>query len=628
MKKFLSVFLTAALAVSMLAGCGSKNETVTAKVIDIDLTDEEYAFGVDKNQPELLEKTNEFIAKIKSDGTLDEICKKYFSDGEPEAVKSATLDTSKDQLVVATNAAFEPFEYTKGEDYYGIDMEIAKLLADELGKELVIENMDFDAVCLSVSQQRRNAFRVFICSLAFAIGVGLFISLTIFLGAGLISTHLMKSPLSVYALRVLAPGLLIVAVMAVIRGYFQGMGTMLPTAISQIIEQVFNAVISIVGASVLFGIGTKAGEKSGEELLGPAYGAAGSTLGTVVGSLSGLLFLLFVIFLYKNVIRKQLKRDRTQNVESYSFLLKALLLTAIPVVFSTAVYNINQIIDLTIFNHVMESQGYVEKEYMALQGIYTGKYDTLINVPMAIANALGTSLVPSLTAVVTAGTKKQVHSKINQTLRLTMVIAIPSCIGYFVLASPIMVLLYNDSSATPAHLLMAGAIVVVLYGLSSVTNSILHGLNYMTSPAKNAAAALGIHLVAFVLMMTVFKMNVYALVGGNIVFALAMSILNLLKIRKVSGFKIDFVSTFGKPFAAAAVMGIVTFGVFRLFDTLIGGRVIPVCISLFVAILVYAVVMLKIGTLSEDDILDLPMGGRILRISKKFHLLPAVKVEE
>ena len=154
MKKFLSVFLTAALAVSMLAGCGSKNETVTAKVIDIDLTDEEYAFGVDKNQPELLEKTNEFIAKIKSDGTLDEICKKYFSDGEPEVVKSATLDTSKDQLVVATNAAFEPFEYTKGEDYYGIDMEIAKLLADELGKELVIENMDFDAVCLSVSQQK------------------------------------------------------------------------------------------------------------------------------------------------------------------------------------------------------------------------------------------------------------------------------------------------------------------------------------------------------------------------------------------------------------------------------------------------------------------------------------------
>ena len=472
-------------------------------------------------------------------------------------------------------------------------------------------------------KQRRNAFRVFLCSLMFAVVVGLVISMAIFFGASLISTHAMKSPLSVYALRVLAPGLLIVAVMAVIRGYFQGMGTMLPTAISQIIEQVVNAVVSIVGASVLFGIGTKAGEKDGEELLGPAYGAAGSTLGTVSGSLAGLLFLLFVIALYQKVIRKQLKRDKSKNVESYHSILKALLLTAIPVVFSTAVYNINQIIDLTIFNHVMQAQGFVEKEYMALQGIYTGKYDTLINVPMAIANAMGTSVVPSLTAVAIAGTKRQVHDKINQTMRITMVIAIPSCIGYFVLASPIMVLLYNDSSATPAHLLMMGAIVVVLYGLSSVSNSILHGLNYMTSPAKNAGVALVIHLVAFVLMMTVFKMNVYALVGGNIVFALSMCILNLIKIRKVSGFRIDVVNTFGKPFAAAAVMGVVTFGVQKLFDTLIGGRVIPVCISLLVAIVVYAVVLLKIGTLSEEDILDLPMGGRILRYVKKFHLLPA-----
>lgn len=472
-------------------------------------------------------------------------------------------------------------------------------------------------------KQRRNAFRVFLCSLMFAVVVGLVISMAIFFGASLISTHAMKSPLSVYALRVLAPGLLIVAVMAVIRGYFQGMGTMLPTAISQIIEQVVNAVVSIVGASILFGIGTKAGEKAGEELLGPAYGAAGSTLGTVSGSLAGLLFLLFVIALYQKVIRKQLKRDKSKNVESYHSILKALLLTAIPVVFSTAVYNINQIIDLTIFNHVMQAQGFVEKEYMALQGIYTGKYDTLINVPMAIANAMGTSVVPSLTAVAIAGTKRQVHDKINQTMRITMVIAIPSCIGYFVLASPIMVLLYNDSSATPANLLMMGAIVVVLYGLSSVSNSILHGLNYMTSPAKNAGVALVIHLVAFVLMMTVFKMNVYALVGGNIVFALSMCILNLIKIRKVSGFRIDVVNTFGKPFAAAAVMGVVTFGVQKLFDTLIGGRVIPVCISLLVAIVVYAVVLLKIGTLSEDDILDLPMGGRILRYVKKFHLLPA-----
>ena len=59
-------------------------------------------------------------------------------------------------MVVATNAAFEPFEYKKGDSYYGIDMEIAKALADYLGKELVISNMDFDAVCLSVGQHKAD----------------------------------------------------------------------------------------------------------------------------------------------------------------------------------------------------------------------------------------------------------------------------------------------------------------------------------------------------------------------------------------------------------------------------------------------------------------------------------------
>ena len=156
MKKFIAIVMSLVLiaSVAMLAGCGKKDDVKAAKVIGIDLTNENYAFGVDKAQPELLEKTNAFIDKILSNGTFDEICSRYSSGGEPVLVKSAAKDSSKDQLVVATNAAFEPFEYTVGDSYAGIDMEIAKLLADELGKELVIDNMDFDAVCLSVGQHK------------------------------------------------------------------------------------------------------------------------------------------------------------------------------------------------------------------------------------------------------------------------------------------------------------------------------------------------------------------------------------------------------------------------------------------------------------------------------------------
>lgn len=171
MKKLVAMGLTVILIAMTVCGCGSTEGTSDAgkegadtaqteqqavKVIEIDLTDEQYAFGVDKNQPELLTAANEFIKEIKENGKFDEICNKYFGSAEPTAVKSAKLDTSKDQLVVATNASFEPFEYMKGDSYYGIDMEIAAALADKLGKELVIQNMDFDSVCLSVGQHKSD----------------------------------------------------------------------------------------------------------------------------------------------------------------------------------------------------------------------------------------------------------------------------------------------------------------------------------------------------------------------------------------------------------------------------------------------------------------------------------------
>ncbi len=167
MKKFLKV-MSVVLVIAMLgafASCGgnSGNDTTAApedttaakaavKVVDIALTDELYAFGVDKKDTELQTSVNDFVKQIKSDGTLEKVIAKYYGDGEPTAIASAKEDSSKDQLVVATNATFAPFEYMDGDSYYGIDMEIMKLLADKLGKELVIKNIDFDAVCTTVDQ--------------------------------------------------------------------------------------------------------------------------------------------------------------------------------------------------------------------------------------------------------------------------------------------------------------------------------------------------------------------------------------------------------------------------------------------------------------------------------------------
>lgn len=471
-------------------------------------------------------------------------------------------------------------------------------------------------------RQRRNAFRVFLGSLVFSVIVGVQASLIVFFGADMIAANLMKSPLSAYALRVLAVGLFVVALLGVLRGYFQGLGTMMPTAVSQIIEQVVNAVVSIAGASVLFKIGIAAGEKRNEELLGPAYGAAGGTLGTVAGAVFALLFLLFSFFIYRKVIRRQIRADRTKKKESYRHILKILILTIIPVIFSTAIYNINQILDLSFFNQIMAAQGFTEKEYMTLQGIYTGKYNTLINIPLAMANGLAASVIPSLTMAAATKNKKEIHGKIEQTIKLTMLIAIPCFIGFIVLAKPLMILLYNDANTTPALTLALGAVTVVLYSLSTVTNSILQGLDKMAEPAKNAGISLIVHLAALFLMLIVFKWNIYALVGSNIIFSLCMCYLNIRAIRLTCGYRQEIDKTYLKPLTAALVMGIVTYVVHLLFDVLIGGRFVATGLSILIAMPVYAVVVLKLGTLSKKDFTALPKGDAIYRICKKLHLLP------
>ncbi len=150
MKKIVSILAVVAMLAALCCGCGSTGAKV--KVIDIPLSEEAYAFCVNQADTELLTKVNEYLAKIKNDGTFDDICDKYFGDGTPAEITSATEDASKDQLVVATSTGFEPFEMVDAGKYSGIDLEIAAGLATYLNKELVIKDMQFDAVVTSVQQ--------------------------------------------------------------------------------------------------------------------------------------------------------------------------------------------------------------------------------------------------------------------------------------------------------------------------------------------------------------------------------------------------------------------------------------------------------------------------------------------
>ena len=295
--------------------------------------------------------------------------------------------------------------------------------------------------------------------------VGCIIALAIFLGAGIISEHMMKAPLSIYALRVLAPG------PSDCGGHGRDPGIFPGTRDN-------GAHSGLPGDRTDHQCGSQ--HRRGQRPFRNGQPARRTVQARTFSALHSVrpaelwaqclapLPDCFSCFSSSGfpavVIRKRLRNDRSEQTESYSHIVKALLLTAVPIIlqYSSLQYQSDHRPDR--IQSCDGCPGFVESEYIALQGIYTGKYDPLVNVPMAIPNALCTSLVPSLTMVVIAGSRRKVHSQIGQILKLTTIITIPSCVGFFVLASPLMVLLYNDPSATPANLLMMGAVVIVLYG--------------------------------------------------------------------------------------------------------------------------------------------------------------------
>ena len=167
-RRVFSILLVMTLTAGMLMSCSQKNDEVVGsdadskknnlKIVDVLLTDEYYGIGVDKDEPELLEEINSFIEEGLSNGTYDEITSHYFdSDKKPVPVYSAKLDESKDQFVVATTGDFEPFDYDEDDAFYGIDKELIKAIADHLGKELVLVNVNFDIIFTTVYQKKCDA---------------------------------------------------------------------------------------------------------------------------------------------------------------------------------------------------------------------------------------------------------------------------------------------------------------------------------------------------------------------------------------------------------------------------------------------------------------------------------------
>lgn len=509
----------------------------------------------------------------------------------------------------------------EGMGYYGTAFNVYNiaLLLSSYSLPLAVSKM----VSVRLARkQYRNSVRILRAALVYATVVGALAAAVIWFGADFFAREVFFMPYAAFALKTLAPTVWIMAYLGVFRGYYQGQGTMVPTALSQVFEQIVNAIVSVAAGSWLFNQAIKVEILKGESGSGysNSWGAAGGTIGTGAGAFTALVFLLLLFAAYQRTIRKKVRRDRSGSLESYGTITKILFFTVVPVVMSSAIYNVNSVLDNGLLAYNFKSLG-MEEEFISQWGVYTGKYHLLINVPMAVSNALSSSLIPSVSRAVATGDRRMVKKKVAAAIRFSLLIAIPSAVGLTVLAGPVNNLLFSGDNDLAVQMTLYGSIAVVFYSVSTVTNAILQGIDRMRLPIVHALTALVLHLAAMEVMVLVFHMGIFSMVFANILFAVIMCFLNHRSIRKILGYRQEVKKTILLPAAASAVMGAAAVGVYKLIHLGIQSNAVCTLGAVAAAVAVYGVLLVKLGCLDEDELHQMPGGTRLLQMFRKLRLM-------
>lgn len=447
---------------------------------------------------------------------------------------------------------------------YGLPMAVSKLISTRLSVK-----------------EYKNAHKVFIASIIVSLVTGGISAFLLFFGADFIERTFYANNVGVAVpLRILAPTIFIVAVLGVFRGFYQGQGTMIPTAVSQLAEQIVNAFVSIFAAYMLVKMFRGTADAA-------SYGAAGGTLGTAFGALTALVILFLIYLMYRPIFVKKVISDTGHEEESYKEIYKVIGMTMIPIILGQTFYNISAVLDDIMYSNLVTVGPDIINSSI---GLYNSSYMLLISLPMGVASAMSASMLPSIVKSKTQGFVSEINSKIHASVKTNMFIAIPSFIGLVVLGEPIIQLLFGYSgndSYMGAMMLKMGAVAVIFFTLSTVTSSALQGIDKMNLPVIHSCIALVIHIVFVWCLLKYTEMDIYSIVIGSMTFPILIAALNLASLHQYLQYKQEVVKTFGIPLAFSMIMGMVCGIVYKIFMNFLHVNMIALIFALISAGVVY-----------------------------------------
>lgn len=306
----------------------------------------------------------------------------------------------------------------------------------------------------------------------------------------------MGNSLMAEAIRASSYALLIVPVAAVLRGYQQGKGHTISTAVSQVVEQFARVTVMVLLLLIL----TQQGAPS-ERI------AAGATFGSFAGGLFGLLSLLFYSW-------RQRRQEAASRISTYQqpgeqghsrrYWMKRLAWTALPICAGAIVMPFVNVVDVFTLPHLLAAQGMTEAATMAEFGVYSRGLPLMQLVTM-VATSLAVGLVPALAEAKRLGAETKLQATMAGAMRMAWIVGSAAAVGLAVLAQPINTALYMDDRGTMAFVLVS---FTSLAGtLLAVSSPLLQGVGTLRAPAMNLLAAAAVKLALNIVLVPMWGIS-------------------------------------------------------------------------------------------------------------------------
>ena len=457
-----------------------------------------------------------------------------------------------------------------------------------------------------------GARRVIIVSRRIAVLLGMIGFLILFFGADLIAKHIVNIPNSAFAMKTIAPALLLVPAMSAYRGYFQGHQQMLPSAISEIVEQFFRVCFGL-GAALFF----VKSYTSVSLFIAPKLelGAGGGSFGASAGAFFGLL----TIYVMYRKVQKQEEHFVTcddNSIEKDKDLVVSILSIAVPITIAASVMPLVNLADVAIVKHRLVLYC-SEAEAEALFGQLTSFAAPIIGFPQIIIQAIMMSIVPAISSIKKAQDFNRLNTTVESGLKLSMLVAFPCSIGIFVLAVPILAVFYPtrlESALNSAPTLRVYAVAFIFLALLSVATAVLQGIGKQTVAVRNLMIGIVIKIILTWVLTGVEFINARGAAVGTIGAYSFAAVTDVLAVRNYTGITFNLKKIYIKPFVASIGMGIIVHVVYYLLYGFFGKYLIPLSISIIAGAVVYFLLTVKIGLVTKEDIELLPKGSKLAHI--------------